>query len=281
LSPVHSKAYGSEKEIVPKAVAFDDNDERDLYIFGLYDGGLYKYGGKDAKSISKHQLGSQIGNASVDIDRKICVVDNVFNGFDVYKMDSGNFVKTLITKEAEKTYPKGVAFADKSHLIVGGSDHGVAYIFERKTGKVLKRLKHAKKGGVETIGVRSSFNILPPFNNSVWQVQDTEDGVVLIATASTSMSSGTIMLWEWKSTRDTGRREDVGEGWTVRSVFEFFVKVVIVLAAMTYFLGFIQRLAQQWLASKVAKEVEKAGAKEVVNKSGLASLVFGQWNRDL
>ncbi|KAF8960565.1 hypothetical protein BDZ97DRAFT_1617235, partial [Flammula alnicola] len=70
---------------------------------------------------------------------------------DVYKMDSGNFVKTLITKEAEKTYPKGVAFADKSHLIVGGSDHGVAYIFERKTGKVLKRLKHAKKGGVETI----------------------------------------------------------------------------------------------------------------------------------
>ncbi|KAF8960568.1 hypothetical protein BDZ97DRAFT_1760683 [Flammula alnicola] len=40
LSPVHSKAYGSEKEIVPKAVAFDDNDEQDLYIFGLYDGGL-------------------------------------------------------------------------------------------------------------------------------------------------------------------------------------------------------------------------------------------------
>jgi hypothetical protein len=37
---MHSKGYGEGKGIVPKAMAFDDNEERDLYIFGLYDGGL-------------------------------------------------------------------------------------------------------------------------------------------------------------------------------------------------------------------------------------------------
>jgi hypothetical protein len=94
------------------------------------------------------------GNASVDVDRKICVVDNVSNGFDIYKLECGSFVRTLVTKEAQKTYPKGVAFADKSRLVVGGSDHGLAYILERKTGRMLKTLKHARKGGVETVGVR-------------------------------------------------------------------------------------------------------------------------------
>jgi hypothetical protein len=51
----------------------------------------------------------------------------------------------LVTKEAQKMYPKGVAFADKSYLVVGGSDHGLAYILERKTGRMLKTLKHARK----------------------------------------------------------------------------------------------------------------------------------------
>lgn len=81
-------------------------------------------------------------------------MDNVFNGFDIYKLESGSFIKTLVTKEAKRRYPKGVAFADKSRLVVGGSDHGLVYIFERKTGRVLETLKYARKGGVETIGVR-------------------------------------------------------------------------------------------------------------------------------
>ena len=40
LQSVHSKAYGDDKSIVPKALAFADNEAKDLYVFGLYDGGL-------------------------------------------------------------------------------------------------------------------------------------------------------------------------------------------------------------------------------------------------
>lgn len=40
LKAVHLKAYGDNKGIVPKALAFDANEDRDLYVFGLYDGGL-------------------------------------------------------------------------------------------------------------------------------------------------------------------------------------------------------------------------------------------------
>ena len=72
-------------------------------------------------------------------------MDNVSNGFDIYKLECGNFVKTLVTKEVQKTHPKGMVFADKSRLVIGGSDHCLVYIFERKTGQVLKTLKHARK----------------------------------------------------------------------------------------------------------------------------------------
>lgn len=40
LHPVYSKAYSEERDIVPKALAFDNNADHDIFIFGLYDGGL-------------------------------------------------------------------------------------------------------------------------------------------------------------------------------------------------------------------------------------------------
>jgi len=129
----------------------------------------HKYDGGDGKWISTHQLGSKMcvvdvprnsyfltggsGNAAVDIERRLCVIDNVNNGFDIYKIDSGNFVRTLVTRDPIKTYPKGVAFANHGQAIVGGSDHGRAYIFERKSGRVITTLNHGKDEGVQTIGV--------------------------------------------------------------------------------------------------------------------------------
>jgi hypothetical protein len=171
LDPVFSKGYSADKDIIPKALAFDSNPERDLHVFGLYDGGLYRCGGNDGKNISEFILQTRMwvmpgiyrrrallnnvcsGNAAVDVARKICVVDNVGTGFNIYKMDSGILVRTLETGRAKKTFPKGVAFADNSRAVVGGSDHGLVYIFERKSGQVLKTLRHSKSGGVETISV--------------------------------------------------------------------------------------------------------------------------------
>lgn len=96
------------------------------------------------------------GNAAVDPDRKICVVDNVANGFDLYNLDGGHFVRGFQTRDAKRTYPKGVAFANNSRAIVGGSDHGKVYIFEQKTGRLLKTVTHSGVGGVETLAVGNS-----------------------------------------------------------------------------------------------------------------------------
>ncbi len=81
------------------------------------------------------------------------MIDNVANGFDIYKMDSGNFVRTLVTRDPIKMYPKGVAFANRCQAVVGGSDHGLVYLFERKSGSIITTLRHAKEGGIQTIEV--------------------------------------------------------------------------------------------------------------------------------
>jgi hypothetical protein len=87
------------------------------------------------------------------MEHRLCVIDNVNNGFDIYKIDSGNFVRTLVTRDPIKTYPKGVAFANHGQAIVGGSDHGRVYIFERKSGRMITTLSHGNDEGVQTIGV--------------------------------------------------------------------------------------------------------------------------------
>lgn len=38
LESIFAKSFGEDKDIVPKALAFDNNIDRDLFIFGLYDG---------------------------------------------------------------------------------------------------------------------------------------------------------------------------------------------------------------------------------------------------
>lgn len=40
LTTVFSRAHGVERDIVPKALAFDKGPQKDVLVFGFYDGGL-------------------------------------------------------------------------------------------------------------------------------------------------------------------------------------------------------------------------------------------------
>jgi hypothetical protein len=40
LVSIHSNAFGHEKDVIPKGLAFEANEKQDLHVFGLYDGGL-------------------------------------------------------------------------------------------------------------------------------------------------------------------------------------------------------------------------------------------------
>lgn len=88
------------------------------------------------------------------------VVDNVSDGFDLHNIEDGAFIRTFKTGDHIRPVPKNVLFAENSQLIIGGSDHGYVYIFDRKSGRKLAALRHSDKGLVQTVAVRFSECLL-------------------------------------------------------------------------------------------------------------------------
>jgi hypothetical protein len=42
-------------------------------------------------------------SAAIDMEHRLCVIDNVNNGFDIYKTDSGNFMRTLVKDVSQRS----------------------------------------------------------------------------------------------------------------------------------------------------------------------------------
>ncbi|KAJ8581076.1 hypothetical protein M405DRAFT_847264 [Rhizopogon salebrosus TDB-379] len=135
--------------------AFTDN--RDIYVFGLYDGNVtfasyqapnsMKLEGGDGNVVKEISCQSVIGHAAVCQKRGVFVVDNATDGFTLYRLEGeGQPVRTFATAPPSVSVPKQVAFGEEGKVVMGGSDNGLIYIFDRKTGQTLETLHHADIG---------------------------------------------------------------------------------------------------------------------------------------
>ena len=75
------------------------------------------------------------------------------DGFNLHQLHNGTFLRAFRTGTPIKGVPKQVAFGEDTGVIVGGSDHGVVYIFDRKTGSILDVLAHVDDELVQTVTV--------------------------------------------------------------------------------------------------------------------------------
>ena len=106
------------------------------------------------------ELTFQRGHGAVG--RNQFVVDNAHDGFDLHQIEDGAYVRTFKTGPATTRKPKQVFFAENSQVVVGGSDHGAVYVFDRKSGSKLDVLRHSEKGLVQIITVRSMLFVVNP-----------------------------------------------------------------------------------------------------------------------
>ncbi|KAI0652702.1 WD40 repeat-like protein [Trametes meyenii] len=164
---------------VPISASFANSKCRKVYVFGLHDGTMYKLSGTDGKILTSKNLSDKIGHASVAAKEQLVVVDNVGSGFNVWDLNPETHQRTFPTGQPTRFLPRQVAFVDDARAIVGGSDHGAVYVFERKTGAPLEVLRHAQQGLVQTISTTE------------------RDSVSLIA-SGTSCGTGTIRVWQAK-----------------------------------------------------------------------------------
>lgn len=81
------------------------------------------------------------------------MVDSVASGFDLYQLDTATWKRNFPTGNASRKLPKQVAFGEDTKVVVGGSDHGVVYVFDRKSGLPVHVLRHGDRGMVQTLTV--------------------------------------------------------------------------------------------------------------------------------
>ena len=92
---------------------------------------------------------------ATSVRRNIFLVDNAHSGFDLRELSTGGYIRTYPTGTPSRRLPKQVTFGENAKSVVGGSDHGVVYIFERKTGVLRESLPHQNGGLVQTVAVNT------------------------------------------------------------------------------------------------------------------------------
>lgn len=105
------------------------------------------------------------GAAACNATHNVFCVDTILGGAALYKMDDGTRLKDLeIPRKKELAAPKQVALAEDCTVIVGGSDHGIVYVFDRKTGAMIQKLRTRKDTWVQaiTVSLVSLFGIAIP-----------------------------------------------------------------------------------------------------------------------
>ena len=69
---------------------------------------------------------------AINYDQGLFAIDNVAQGFSLYTLEDMQFLREYLTGKPTKRFPKQVEFGEDSRVLVGGSDHGTIYVFDRK-----------------------------------------------------------------------------------------------------------------------------------------------------
>lgn len=96
-------------------------------------------------------------NVAINHDRGLFAVDNVTQGFSLYSLKDMKFQRECTVGEPKRRYPKQVEFGEDGCILVGGSDHGTIYVFDRKTARVVETLHHDDNSLSQALTVSTTF----------------------------------------------------------------------------------------------------------------------------
>ncbi|KIK51845.1 hypothetical protein GYMLUDRAFT_251695 [Collybiopsis luxurians FD-317 M1] len=137
------------QEMVPRNIAFCRGGDRKLLVFSMYNGAVHELH-SDGTSHCLVEGAGTIGSAAVDIVKSRYVIDDPSQGIALFCLDGGR-LKTFPIKETKGWRPRQVAFADACRDVVSGSDHGVVYVFDRRSGETLDELTVGSDSWVQTV----------------------------------------------------------------------------------------------------------------------------------
>ncbi|KAL4075056.1 hypothetical protein V8B97DRAFT_2022637 [Scleroderma yunnanense] len=125
----------------------------DILVFRMFDGEIHTLCRKDRVVLATKTSGRMIRSAAVDPACTCFVIDNAINRFSLHRMVDSICIRTYNTNP-KKTYPKQVTLAEGGTVVIGRSDDGFIYVFNKATSELVQMLQHSFIGQVQTVTVR-------------------------------------------------------------------------------------------------------------------------------
>jgi WD40 repeat protein len=84
-------------------------------------------------------------------------MDEPSSGTNLYRLEDHTRVKTFPVAVTKQKRLRQVDFLEECKFIVSGSDHGIVYVFDRRSGEIVDELRVDPREWVQTIAVSDSF----------------------------------------------------------------------------------------------------------------------------
>ncbi|KAJ6631238.1 quinon protein alcohol dehydrogenase-like superfamily [Mycena sp. CBHHK59/15] len=197
----------------PQAIlftAFDNAKDRDILVFGLHNNGpIYTLRGKTGEIASEWSAGAKIGDAVANWREGILCLDDPTAGPTLFRLTAQTKARVFeIPRERQyEMHPRHVSFAENGLAVVAGSDHGVVYVFETRTGDLLQKLEVGVSHWVQAVATAEI------------------DGVPIIFAALMRADDGWEEIFVWK------RAHDHSIGWNKIATFG---KLLVVLGCLVF-----------------------------------------------
>ncbi|KAJ7721259.1 hypothetical protein DFH07DRAFT_972336 [Mycena maculata] len=154
------------KNTAPRAIAFGHmyGNERDIMVFGLYGGDIHTLRGSNGKAAGEPwNVGALIGDIALDVRKGVLCMDEPSSGTNLYRLEDHTRVKTFPVAVTKRQRLRQVDFLDECKFIVSGSDHGIVYIFDRRSGEIVDELRVDSHEWVQTVAAADCAGVSTVF----------------------------------------------------------------------------------------------------------------------
>ncbi|KAK7019447.1 hypothetical protein VNI00_018057 [Paramarasmius palmivorus] len=142
------------KASIPRAAGF--NTQRQIVVFGIHDARFLLELGKGDLIGTPDTHGILIGHVTWDGTKSVYCVDTILGGAALYRSsDNAKIQEFIVPRRKEQAFPKQVAFAEGDKVIISGSDHGLVYVFDRRTGRHIQVLETGTDSWVQSVAATS------------------------------------------------------------------------------------------------------------------------------
>ncbi|KAJ7775907.1 hypothetical protein DFH07DRAFT_766851 [Mycena maculata] len=181
------------KNTAPRAIAFGQmyGNERDIMVFGLYGGDIHTFRGSNGKAAGEPwNVGALISDIALDVRKGVLCMDEPSSGTNLYRLEEHKYMcmKTFPVAVTKRQRIRQVDFLDECKFIISGSDHGVVYVFDHRSGEIVDELRVDPHEWVQTVAAADCARV-----STIFAAKSRDLG-----------GSNEILVWRQKSKKRFG-----------------------------------------------------------------------------